>query len=59
MDPLIIVIPAIAVVSFGAGILFSKVVLAEAASIKTHVTEEVGQIRVDVASLLAKVSAKI
>lgn len=39
MDPLFVIIPTIAVVSFGAGILFSKVVLAEAVTVKQHVTD--------------------
>lgn len=59
MDPLVIVIPAIAVFAFGAGILFSKVVLAEALTIKQHVTDEVGKVRNDVSSLLEKVKAKL
>jgi hypothetical protein len=59
MDPLFIIIPAIGVVCFACGILFSKVVLAETATVKRHVTDEVAKVRDDVASLLDKVKAKI
>lgn len=44
---------------FVAGVAFHKYVLSEAASIKQHVTDEVAEVRGDVASLLDKVKAKI
>jgi hypothetical protein len=59
MDPLFIVIPAVGVVCFASGILFSKVVLAEAVSIKQHVTDEVAKVRSDISSLLGKAAAKL
>lgn len=59
MDPLFIIIPTIAVVSFGAGILFSKVVLAEASSVKQHITDEIAKVRVDIASLLIRTRGEV
>lgn len=54
-----LVIPGIAVVSFVAGVVFSKAVLSDAAAIKEHVTAAEGRIRNDIASLLSKVAAKV
>lgn len=45
--------------AFAAGVVFQKYVISEAASIKAHVTDEVAEVRGDVASLLDKVKAKI
>lgn len=45
--------------AFAAGVIYQKYVISEAEAIKKHVTDEVAEVRADVASLLEKVKAKI
>lgn len=59
MDAVIATLLILAVASFAAGVFFHKYVISEAEAIKQHVTEEVAEVRADVASLLEKVKAKI
>jgi hypothetical protein len=60
MDSVIVgLLIALPLGGFGAGVYFQKYVISEAASIKQHVTDEVAELRADVASLLDKVKAKL
>lgn len=45
--------------AFVAGVVFSKYVLSEAASIKAHVTEEVSALRAEVAAALTGLAKKV
>jgi hypothetical protein len=44
---------------FVVGVIFAKSVLSEAASIKQHVSDEVAELRADVASLLGKAKGEV
>jgi hypothetical protein len=50
MNPAYLV-PAVGVVCFVGGVVFSKAVLGDAAAIKAHVTAEVGKISTAIAEL--------
>jgi hypothetical protein len=52
-------LPALCIGCFVAGVIFAKTVISEAASIKNHVTEEVGQLRLDVQEKLAAAAKKV
>lgn len=57
METVIVVLLPLA--AFAAGVIYQKYVISEAEAIKKHVTDEVAEVRADVASLLDKVKAKI
>ena len=61
MDPLDVayVFAAAVPLSFAAGVLFHKYVGSEAAAIKKHVTDEIAEVRVDIADGLKKLAAKV
>jgi hypothetical protein len=46
-------VPAVGVVCFVGGVVFSKALLSDAAAIKAHVTAEVDKIRSDFSTALA------
>ena len=51
---------AVAVPSaFMLGVLFHKYVASEAAAIKAHVTDEIAEVRADVAAALQRVAGKL
>jgi hypothetical protein len=58
MNPALIV-SAVGVGCFVAGVVFSKAVLTETASIKEHVTAAETRIRGDISSLLNKAATKV
>ena len=45
--------------AFAAGVIFHKYVISEATSIKQHVTDEVAEVRTDIASLLGEAAKKV
>jgi hypothetical protein len=53
------IIPGVGVVCFVCGVVFSKAILSETATIKQHVTESETRIRADIASLLSKTASKV
>lgn len=58
MNPLVVFAVAIPA-AFAAGVIFHKYVVSEAAAIKDHVTAEIENLRIDVASVLAKAASKV
>ncbi len=59
MNPVALTFSIAVPVAFVAGVLFHRYVVSEASAIKAHVTAEVEEVRGDIASLLAKVAAKL
>jgi hypothetical protein len=59
MHPVAIAFAVAVPAAFAAGVLYSKYVISEAASIKEHVTAEVQEVRADLASLLEKAAKKV
>jgi hypothetical protein len=59
MDPGVIAAAVALPIAFAAGVVVHKYVISEAQSIKQHITDEVAELRADVASLLTKAAAKV
>ena len=59
MDPEILIFALGFLAAFVGGVVFHKYVVSEATAIKEHVTDEVAEVRADIASLLDKAKSKL